>query len=464
MANSFLLINAAVGHPTNFLQSPSFHLNDSTSEDLNLCELNEASHFVNNKLNSKLTINTHASVSHIGLSLHEFDSLSSTVPLSANVWTGGRLLSFLEASHSSKHSSGAEQSTSDCSSKSSNEAVRSEFVYSKVCEPSQRELKTCESVKVGSAITPYNLVALINNQESLLLLDCRSFMAFNSNHINGALNVSCSDRITKKRLADGKVKVVDIVSGLEGKEIYRRLEDHAEIILYDESTVETSCLPETNPLNLLSKCLMKHGKHSKFLQGGLQAFQDSYSFMCSQPDAAAGVPLLYSPTSPEINCQIDTAVASEILPYLFIGNQRDAANKERLNKLGITHVLNVTSHLPLHFEDEGITYKRLPATDSGSQNIKQYFSEAINFIECAQKTNGKVLVHCQAGVSRSPAIVTAYLIATTCKSLTEAFTVVKDCRPIVAPNINFMGQLLEFEQQSVSSSGLCSLSEPLCLL
>jgi dual specificity MAP kinase phosphatase len=289
-------------------------------------------------------------------------------------------------------------------------------------------------------------------------------MAFNSNHINGALNVSCSDRITKKRLADGKVKVVDIVSGLEGKEIYRRLEDHAEIILYDENTVETSCLPETNPLNLLSKCLMKHGKHSKFLQGGLQAFQDSYSFMCSQPDAAAGVPLLFSPTSPEINCQIDTAVASEILPYLFIGNQRDAANKERLNKLGITHVLNVTSHLPLHFEDEGITYKRLPATDSGSQNLKQYFSEAINFIECAHKTNGKVLVHCQAGVSRSPAIVTAYLIATTCKSLTEAFTVVKDRRPIVAPNINFMGQLLEFEQQSVSSSGLYPLSEPLCLL
>lgn len=464
MANSLLLINTSVGHPKNFLQSPSFHLNDSTSDDLNLCELNEASHFVTNKLNSKLTINTHASVSHIGLSLHEFDSLSSAVPLSTNVWGGGRLRSFLEAAHSSKHFSDAEPSTSDCSSESSNEAVRSEFVYSKVCEPSQRECKTCESVKAGSAITPYDLVALINNQESLLLLDCRSFMAFNSNHINGALNVSCSDRITKKRLTDGKVKVVDIVSGLEGKEIYRRLEDHAEIILYDESTVETSCLPETNPLNLLSKCLMKHGKHSKFLQGGLQAFQDSYSFMCSQPDAAAGVPLLFSPTSPEINCQIDTAVASEILPYLFIGNQRDAANKERLNKLGITHVLNVTSHLPLHFEDEGITYKRLPATDSGSQNLKQYFSEAINFIECAHKTNGKVLVHCQAGVSRSPAIVTAYLIATTCKSLTEAFTIVKDRRPIVAPNINFMGQLLEFEQQSVSSSGLCPLSDPLRLL
>jgi len=304
----------------------------------------------------------------------------------------------------------------------------------------------------------------MNNEESLLLLDCRTFMAFNANHINGSLNASCSDRITKKRLVDGKIGVGDIISGQEGKDVYRRLEANAEIILYDESTFEMDSLPETSSLRLLSKCLLKRDKHSKFLQGGLKAFQDCYSFMCSQPDGSVGVPLLYSPTSPEVNCQIDTAVASEILPYLFIGNQRDAANRERLNELGITHILNVTSHLPLHFENEGITYKRLPATDSGSQNLKQYFSEAINFIECARKANGKVLVHCQAGVSRSPAIVTAYLIATSRKSFTEAFTVIKECRPIVAPNINFMGQLLEFEQQSVPRSGLCPPHEPIHLL
>jgi len=174
--------------------------------------------------------------------------------------------------------------------------------------------------------------------------------------------------------------------------------------------------------------------------------------------------LLFSPTSPDVNNDIDSAVASEILRHVFIGNQRDAASKEKLTELGITHILNVTSHLPLHFENDGITYKRLPATDSGSQNLKQYFADAISFIDEARDNNGKVLVHCQAGVSRSPTIVAAYLMARSRKSLQEAFSFMREKRPIVAPNINFMGQLLEFEQNSVHLSGLCPPSEPAHLL
>lgn len=65
---------------------------------------------------------------------------------------------------------------------------------------------------------------------------------------------------------------------------------------------------------------------------------------------------------------------------IFLGNERDAANRETLRDLGVTHVLNATSHLPLHFLDDGITYKRLPASDSANQNLKQYFNDAFQFI------------------------------------------------------------------------------------
>jgi len=453
MASSVFLFNTAAGGSSKtFLQAPSFHSNDSAFEDFtsNTCEMiSKASHFENsNKSNPKLTI------SHLGLSIQEFDLLSTTaIPTSGNVWTSDRKATPVKSPHFGS------QSLNDCRSQLLNVSVQTDSVCGDL-SASKRE----DEVKSDVAVTPSVLMSLMNNQESLLVLDCRTFLAFNANHINGALNVSCSDRITRKRLVDGKIKVVDLVSGQEAKEMYRRLEANAEIVLYDESSVEIDSLPETNSLRLVARCLLKHGKHSKFLQGGLQAFQDCYSFMCSHPDSGAGVPLLYSPTSPEINCEIDTAVASEILPYLFIGNQRDASNRERLDELGVTHILNVTSHLPLSFENEGIIYKRLPATDSGSQNLKQYFSEAISFIDCAREANGKVLVHCQAGVSRSPTIVAAYLIATLYKSLTDVFTIIKDRRPIVAPNINFMGQLLEFEQRSVPRSGLCPPSEPVHLL
>lgn len=318
-------------------------------------------------------------------------------------------------------------------------------------------------VKVESAITPGDLVHLVNNNETVLLLDCRSFMAYNSNHIAGSLNVGCSDRITKKRLSDGKIQIVDVICGQEGKELYRSLESSAHIVVYDDSTIDLKGVPATQSLRVLADCLSKQNRPFRFLQGGLQAFQQTYSSMCTNPEPTASLPILFSPTSPELNVDIDTAVVSEILPHVLIGNQRDAADREKLRELGVTHIINVTSQLPLHFEND-IVYKRLPASDNGSQNLKQYFQEAIAFIDGVREMNGRVLVHCQAGVSRSPTIVIAYLMARSQKTLADAFSFVKDRRSIVAPNLNFMGQLLEFEQNSVQFSGLCPPSQPVNLL
>ena len=95
--------------------------------------------------------------------------------------------------------------------------------------------------------------------------------------------------------------------------------------------------------------------------------------------------------------------------------------------------------------ETSIQTKRLPSSDNSRQNIKQYFPQAIEFIEGARSTGGKVLVHCQAGVSRSPTITMAYLMARFKWDSYTTFDFIKEKRSIVAPNINFMGQLLEFE-------------------
>jgi hypothetical protein len=70
--------------------------------------------------------------------------------------------------------------------------------------------------------------------------------------------------------------------------------------------------------------------------------------------------------------------------------------------------------------------------------------------ESARCSGGRVLVHCQAGVSRSPTIVLAYLMARYNWPMMTAFCYVKSRRHIIAPNFNFMGQLMEFEQRCSS--------------
>jgi hypothetical protein len=55
-----------------------------------------------------------------------------------------------------------------------------------------------------------------------------------------------------------------------------------------------------------------------------------------------------------------------------------------------------------------------------------------------------VLVHCQQGVSRSCAVVTAYLMAQNGRSVVEALEYVQKRRPQAQPNIGFMAQLQDF--------------------
>jgi dual specificity MAP kinase phosphatase len=138
---------------------------------------------------------------------------------------------------------------------------------------------------------------------------------------------------------------------------------------------------------------------------------------------------------------------SKILPFLFLGNQHDASSKEFFDRNRIDHVLNVTNELPFYFNGSDIIQKRIPADDSSTQNLKMYFDGAIDFIEMVRRKGGNVLVHCYAGVSRSPAIVMAYMIAMYRMNVMDSYRFVKRFRDIIEPNFHFMGQLMEFDQR-----------------
>jgi dual specificity phosphatase 12 len=79
--------------------------------------------------------------------------------------------------------------------------------------------------------------------------------------------------------------------------------------------------------------------------------------------------------------------------------------------------------------------------DAPQQNIIQYFDETFDFIHHILEGEGRVLVHCVAGVSRSATIITAYLMRLKGLRYKAALAMLKRVRPFVTPNDGFLEQL-----------------------
>lgn len=79
---------------------------------------------------------------------------------------------------------------------------------------------------------------------------------------------------------------------------------------------------------------------------------------------------------------------------------------ERLKDLGITHVLSVCPDYP---PATGVTdHLAIPVQDSEYEDLLIHLPKACAFIQKALDQNGKILVHCVMGVSRSSTVVCAW--------------------------------------------------------
>lgn len=297
-------------------------------------------------------------------------------------------------------------------------------------------------------------VRMETKSNKTLIIDCRPFIAYNVNHIANAINVNCCDRFNRKRLQQGKATLADLATTKEGKEMLKK-RTWKEFFVYDECSESLENLPASHTLFLVMNALVEDHREPVMLLGGLRDFQVSHRDLCEdalmhnrgqQCSSSKYLPDLPSPSELCDTKDIENHPATQVLPHLYLGNMRDASNVAILGRLNIRYILNVTAKPRTDPLPAGFQYKHLEAADNGFQNLRQFFEEAFAFIDEAKKANTGVLVHCQAGISRSPTIAVAYLMKNYLMAMAEAYKFVKTRRSIISPNLNFMGQLWEFEQ------------------
>jgi len=165
---------------------------------------------------------------------------------------------------------------------------------------------------------------------------------------------------------------------------------------------------------------------------------------------------VYEPVTLE-NCD-------QIIPGLFLGAVTAASDRERLVASGIRAVVCCCREMEYRTREfhQAIAYYRVDVEDVSREPIEEFFPEATEFIHSWLSREQKVLVHCRAGVSRSASVVLAYLVEYHKYSLHDAIFLARSHRPVVTPNLGFMGKLIDYEEEkrgTEASVDMCKYTE-----
>jgi len=169
------------------------------------------------------------------------------------------------------------------------------------------------------------------------------------------------------------------------------------------------------------------------LEGGYQAFKAKYPFM-----TVNGVDDEEEPRS----------YPSVIIPdFLYLGDLMAAMDQVAIGNLKIKYVVNATASDSHIKDDTTCIHSFCNVDDLDDAPIEKYFKKVHDFIDEAKAKSSRILVHCAAGMSRSPTLVISYLMVSLKWNLRQAYTHVKTHRSIVDINRGFMKKLIAFEKE-----------------
>ncbi|XP_061083617.1 dual specificity phosphatase 29-like [Conger conger] len=145
---------------------------------------------------------------------------------------------------------------------------------------------------------------------------------------------------------------------------------------------------------------------------------------------------------------------NEVWPNTFLGDEKTALERENLEKMGVTHILNAAEGKwnnvatgPRYYSDMSVEYYGVVAEDIPTFSLSPFFYPAAQFMERAlSEPQNKLLVHCVMGRSRSATLLLAYLMIHRGMTVVQAIQHVKERRCIL-PNRGFLKQLRQLDIQ-----------------
>jgi atypical dual specificity phosphatase len=141
-------------------------------------------------------------------------------------------------------------------------------------------------------------------------------------------------------------------------------------------------------------------------------------------------------------------VAVEIVPGVFLGDLAAAESAAVLSKCGITHVLSAMRGVVRIPSTHTCAHHQFPIEDNPFAELAAHLPAATAFVTDAlrERPDGRVLIHCVQGVSRSAAVVAAYLVVRFGWTVEHAVAHIKSCRPAADPNFGFVKQIGEYAE------------------
>ena len=145
-----------------------------------------------------------------------------------------------------------------------------------------------------------------------------------------------------------------------------------------------------------------------------------------------------------------------ILDKIYVGDEDVSRDIAALKERNITHIISVTGSTlkgGVYVTHTDFKYHRINGVrDSQDAKLSPHLAGAIEFLDGA---SGNVLIHCQAGISRSSSIAIACVMHMTGVSMEQAYDTVKAARSIIGPEPEFLFQIDEYFKcipRNVSSS------------